>query len=674
MKKIDLHMHSIATVSDSNFAFSMETLKRYVELREIDCIAITNHNMFDLAQFKEIKENIPALVFPGIEIDIEGGHLLLISDGEELTDFTQKCSLVSTENPTKDDSITVTKLHEIFPDLSKYLLIPHYSKNPIIKDETLSKLGSHISAGEVTSPKKFVYCLNDIDSLVPVLFSDTRMKEDLSTFTTRQTYLDIGDTSLSAIKSALRDKNKVFLSKEEGHHFFDALDNGLKLSTGLNILLGERSTGKSFTLDRINSEFENVKYIKQFSLLEKNQEADIKRFNDSLTKRQSIFTRDYLKEIQIVVDDMADVNLDKNDRSIEKYLTSLVKNAKESEKADAYSKAHLFNESSFAITGVSNLKTLIDSTIKLIENEEYREIIDRHVSLESLKNLVIELMEKHILETSTNLKKQLLNDLIDSIQSELRFHTAATPIEDIDLFQIALDLKKVEKFNELVNLAKSEKEIFRKEIQGYVVVANRREFSGAQELKNVSARQWRFSEAFEEYTNPYSYLRSLNSIQGLEETEYHKYFMKIEYQILNKYGYEVSGGERSEFRLLQEINDAQQFDILLIDEPESSFDNIFLMNKVNILIKDISKNMPVVLVTHNSTVGASIKPDYVLYTKKVISSGEVNYELYSGYPSDKELTGLSGEKIRNHEALLNCLEAGDVAYTERGEGYEVLKN
>jgi len=49
----------------------------------------------------------------------------------------------------------------------------------------------------------------------------------------------------------------------------------------------------------------------------------------------------------------------------------------------------------------------------------------------------------------------------------------------------------------------------------------------------------------------------------------------------------VSGGERSEFRLLQEIKDAQNYDFLLIDEPESSFDNMFLKSDVNQIIREI---------------------------------------------------------------------------------------
>ncbi|HDH01377.1 MAG TPA: hypothetical protein ENG80_06175, partial [Nitrospirae bacterium] len=57
-------------------------------------------------------------------------------------------------------------------------------------------------------------------------------------------------------------------------------------------------------------------------------------------------------------------------------------------------------------------------------------------------------------------------------------------------------------------------------------------------------------------------------------------------------------------------------DILLIDEPESSFDNMFLRSDVNEIMRDISKSMPVMVVTHNSTVGASIGADYLVYASK----------------------------------------------------------
>ena len=42
MKKIDLHLHTVKSVSDYDFQFSLEKLKKYICEREIDAIAITN--------------------------------------------------------------------------------------------------------------------------------------------------------------------------------------------------------------------------------------------------------------------------------------------------------------------------------------------------------------------------------------------------------------------------------------------------------------------------------------------------------------------------------------------------------------------------------------------------------------------------------------------------------
>ena len=70
MKKIDLHIHTVSTPSDKKFTFSMERMKWYVEEAKLDAIAITNHNMFDLEQFRIIQQQLAVKVFPGIEVDI----------------------------------------------------------------------------------------------------------------------------------------------------------------------------------------------------------------------------------------------------------------------------------------------------------------------------------------------------------------------------------------------------------------------------------------------------------------------------------------------------------------------------------------------------------------------------------------------------------------------------
>ena len=71
MKKIDLHLHTVPSLSDSHFDFSLEKLKEYVIAAEIDCIAITNHNLFDKEQFEFIASSLQITVLPGIEIDLD---------------------------------------------------------------------------------------------------------------------------------------------------------------------------------------------------------------------------------------------------------------------------------------------------------------------------------------------------------------------------------------------------------------------------------------------------------------------------------------------------------------------------------------------------------------------------------------------------------------------------
>ena len=84
--------------------------------------------------------------------------------------------------------------------------------------------------------------------------------------------------------------------------------------------------------------------------------------------------------------------------------------------------------------------------------------------------------------------------------------------------------------------------------------------------------------------------------------------------------------------------------------------------------------MPVIISTHNNTIGGSIKPDYILYTEKRIEGGVTNFYMYSGFPGSKELKDINGNRIENYEITLNSLEAGEEAYTERKGIYETLKN
>ena len=675
MKKIDFHIHTVPTASESHFDFSLEKMERYVDAAELDAIAVTNHNTFDADQFREIERRLTIPVFPGIEINLESCHVLLITESAKYDILEIGAQKVEEKIGGDSNHISVDELLEIFGNLKDYLVIPHYDKKPAIRVDTLTRLSEHITAGEVDSAKKFIRCVKDDSRLVPVLFSDARICDKLVKMPTRKTFIDCGELTLSAIRMSLQGRDKVSLSERDGNSLFQVLDGGLKISTGLNILLGGRSTGKTVTLDKIDREQNNVKYIKQFSLVQRDENADKQKFNSEIELRRSRFTDDYLSGFKSILDEIISVDLAANGRWVDCYLETLLRSAEEADRIDAYSKASLFSETTFKVSDDESLKDLIGSVRQLIENIDYKEIVNKYLDPKALRALACELIEKLWERSLEKNKKRFVNGLVKDIKRSLGVRSSAVQIEDVDLYQIAIDAKKVERFENIVRSLRSRQIIFEDDMQGFKVVAKKRPHEGAIELKSTSGRRnASFMSAMKEYDQPYSFLQELLAIENVPESELYRYFVKISYEILNKDGAAVSGGERSEFRLLQEICDAQNYDLLLIDEPESSFDNMFLKSDVNTLIKEISKTMPVVVVTHNNTVGASIGADYILYTCKESTGGSVNYKIYSGHPLDKSLFCEDGTSIPSHSIMMKSLEAGKDVYDRRRRSYEAIEN
>ena len=400
----------------NNFEFSMGKLKQYVCEMKIDAIAITNHNIFDLPQFLEIKKELSGIceVLPGIEINVGNvgfGHLIIISEQGSEEKFSELCSEVQEKIRYKEDKISADELNKIFIDLNKYLLIPHYDKEPNVEKGILTQLKNYILCGEVCSVKKFMYCQKNEASLVPVLFSDYRPSDNDGIMPLRQTYFDIDEISISSVKKALLSKKHVTLSEEEGNSLFNVLPE-LRVSTGLNVVIGERSSGKTYTLNEINKYQDNIKYIRQFELIEPDPEAAAKEFADKIKTKRSGIADEYLREFAMAVEDVRDISLETDERQIEDYLSSLIKYAKEQDRVDSFAKCKLFSETKYTKRKMDNIDELIKSVDKLISAREYRDIIDKHITAESLKALHQELVRKAIQEKQKALEEEWVNSLV----------------------------------------------------------------------------------------------------------------------------------------------------------------------------------------------------------------------------------------------------------------------
>lgn len=679
MKRCDLHIHTVPSVSDRVFTYDKDILLDYVAKTELDVIAITNHNLFDYAQFQEIKKTLTQIVvLPGIEVDLENGHILVIANNDDgtLFDFNAKCEEVKNLIKTKDDDIPYDTFIRIFGDLSKYLLIPHYEKEPKLHKDTIEKLGRNIIAGEVSSVKKFIYMEKEDTELTPVYFSDFRIEKGVTPdkYPVSHTFFDIDQVNVNTLKLCLMDKTKVSLTSEKGIKLFQIFPNGQMLSTGLNIMFGKRSTGKTHTLNAIANRFEGrAKYIKQFELLNTSRN-DSEQFENDLKVRQENSAEDYLREFGVIVTDILKTcSADEDEMKLQKYLEAVMSSAQQSDVNDVFSKSKLFNESNFKELSYDEIKKLINATLTLLESQLYKSLVNRHLPEASLKSLLKELIEQCQKDNVANLYFKEVNNIIKMVKESLQLKSAAPRIPNIDLYQYFINKKKREIFAQVAIAIKKNRTISTEKAGHFTISVSARPFANATDLKTVGLKQVSLTNAFAKYGNPVQYLDELKAA-GVESDRIYKLFAAIDYRILNSSGLPVSGGERSEFNFLQKIKDAILCDILIIDEPESSFDNLFLKNEVNKFIKEMAENMPVIISTHNNTIGGSIKPDYILYTEKKMEANGTHFNIYSGYPTAKTLRDVKGNTIENYKITLNSLEAGEHAYSERRDIYETLKN
>lgn len=673
MKKIDFHVHTKSTISDSSFNFSMEKLKHYIEFAKLDSIAITNHNLFDKNQFEEITANVDIKVFPGIEVNLENGHILIISDDDDIEEFDNKCKLVENKINDPNQFLEYEEFISIFGDLRKYLVIPHYQKDPCISSEIIKRLDSYIDAVEVGSSKKWSSLIKDQSNITPVIFSDIRTKEDMNDeeIPVKQMYIDIDDFTIQKLKMIFKDKSKVSISSNNDTDSFQILHDGTNASTKLNIILGKRSSGKTYTLDTIYSSYKDqkIKYIKQFELV---QNSGKEKFEEIINKQQQDSLNEFFEEVKSIIHLMINVT-NYNTNEIDEFLSSLKEYATNKEKEDIFSKCKLFTETKFSKKDNSNLKKSIESIISIIEDDENKVVIEKYISLDSMKMLLIELIELYRKKEYENEIKNITNKLVDKIKEELGKKSSLNPVKDLDFEEIADNEWKIKRFNELINMITEEKVFKKEEIFEFTILAT---VSPVNQISDFNKRikfKGALSEPFKEHKNPYKYLIKLIDT-GVDIEDIHKCFWKVDFNVVNKYGNELSGGEKAEYNLLAEIKNSYKNDILLIDEPESSFDNIFIRKYVIDMIKEISNKTTVFLVTHNNTLGMLMSPDCIIYTEHRTENGQNDFLVYTGKISSKELKTANGEQIKNYDILLDTMEAGKDAYERRQEIYESIKD
>ncbi|CAM3167245.1 hypothetical protein LEGA110927_08990 [Leuconostoc gasicomitatum] len=116
--------------------------------------------------------------------------------------------------------------------------------------------------------------------------------------------------------------------------------------------------------------------------------------------------------------------------------------------------------------------------------------------------------------------------------------------------------------------------------------------------------------------------------------------------------------------------------IILVDEPEASLDNAFIKNELIDELKKLKLSSSVFVVTHNSTLGSLLKPDYLLVTKyddSIITEHiEDHYKVLSGEYSSARLYDTEHNSYSSYDDFVEAMEAGIDTYKSKGEQYAIL--
>lgn len=682
MLKIDLHIHTVKNeYLDRAFSFDEEAMETYVSSNSLDIVAITNHNLFDKSNFEKVKDclsSIDCLVLPGIEISLETGHILLIFNDtpESISTLQSISSFLKTNENDCHYKMSVRDFNNLCCGHDA-IIIPHYDKSPKISKAIINQINDPVNVGEVDSPKKFYKNKKTPNEYTPVYFSDIRIGEadELEDYRnkSRFTYIDCDSKSFNSLKTAFKN-NSTFISKNKIPEEFDILNGTATASTGINVLIGKRSSGKSYTLNHVSENLaDNCLYIRQFEIT---QDCTDDAFKDTVKESEKRIVLDYVKEINIAFDILEQASADELSALFGTYFKSL-KECADEQIIDIYSKCNLYNFSNLQKLSVADCDNLIQAVETLLNaKDKYKQIVENAIDRKNLVKLYCELINRKKRIAYCNKTIEITNKICNQISSLLGQESSAKQIKRFDIVSFFESLCVKDRFDNLIssidNKIVEEDLIFSKFKKKTVLYKQKDKRSWKSDLGVGSNYNIEYLSSLSPSEAYLKYISDTSITKKLVGDNRYIVFFRTDTEVHNDNDKEISGGQKAEYILLRKLSDYKMYDIILIDEMESSFDNPFLNTEVVSKIKMIGQTSTVFVSTHNNNLGVSLNPNYYIYHEVKNENGNIEFKHYCGKANDEFLVcPVDGTKEKLSKVLLDTMEANKDAYSERKDKYDI---
>lgn len=679
VKKIDFHIHTISSNKDYEFTYSSDWIQHYVKQASLDAIAITNHDLFDIDNFNKVKQDLPNItVFPGIELSLEDGHVNIIfseKNIEHLKNFSEW--LIKQDENKKLLIEDYCKNMKCWEDA---IYIFEMGKSNSLSVPTIIENSSATVVGGVSNQLKFQALYNQDNLITPVLFSDAhaakddleKERNDIDLLKMKNTYLQIDNCTFTEIKNCMANKKGINTNKDNLSNIIEIQEHNV--STGMNLIVGKRGTGKSRFLNLIKKQYDPEDYyaIDQFetSQADKYIEKQRKVQGNSSFNR---WKRQYETQFNAIEEYL---NRDDHefDGKVEQYLDSLKNFATDNAKSRSKSKFRLNKESNFEMIPTQNLESYITKIEQLLKSNDLWTLLNnshekRKVFIESYN----ELRNMFINKQQQNQIKSEVNKILESVKKTVQLKTGITPIKNCDFSPI---IQKTHIEKEIVNFMQNiinEQELTREQIYDYQIVVKISPFQNASQFKNDISTP---DAVKDDIIIPYRKKEYIKFLKNLKNKSFFKisnladYFVHLNVELLDSDGTPASGGQAVGFALMMRLEESKSYPIVLIDEPEASLDNTYIRDELIPALKNLATYSTIFLVTHNSTLGALINPDYLIITTK---NNKNDYQVLTGEFSSNLISNNYGSSENSYDKFVEAMESSIETYQKKGETYENLR-
>lgn len=706
--KIDLHCHTKATKSGDGAARNVTTdmFLEKVANADVKIIAITNHNHFDLEQYRTLRDTVKDFcqVWPGVEIDIQGKtkwHLIVVANPENVELFNIKVvDLFVGKNINK----CALSMEEVFNALNKcdVIYIPHYHKNPGIKEEDRKKLSELIGDEsriflELSNHRSLgVYTNYGFRSIVGSDVKDWNLYDQCEF---AELKLPVESFSQFCLL-AKRDETIVetLLNKKQSLNLIgkphESVSIEVKLYQDVNILFGPKGTGKTELIKSLHNEMA-ARGLKCESYIAQDRGEEFKKLT-SITGME----RDVRKVGAVSCEEDFRLISNWKDTSVtpfEQYVNWY--NTRDNSANKKRMKITEATALTFTVTDKYRQhkadKELIErilTDIRKISLNEYISDEDEYSLLELLNKLTKCIATEREIDLIDEFSTKLTNTTISKIKYHADRSTdtvskpSSTGLYEYTQNRINL-LNAVTHILKTINMPEYNEREYLGELEdkGKIYInyryrflcdsSVRKEFDstiGINRLKGIKAvlnsiRDDIFSDDMA------LKIEDLNEKLNESKIISVKQFLGISKFICDESGeeYIASNGEQGILLLQKTLQN--EADAYFLDEPELGMGGSYIDANIRPLIVNLAKQRKyVVVATHNANIAVRTLP----YTSIFRTHENGRYLTYVGNPFNDALVNIDDKSdIRSWaEECLHTLEGGNEAFYERKDIYESKNN